>query len=88
VRRQLVQADPDDDQVQQQVRADQEDRKADRLLEALEEDRAQGRNQRERDADLAVPEDLGRERVLSDVRGGVGGREGDRDDEVSRHEAE
>jgi hypothetical protein len=45
-------------------------------------------DQHQRDADLMPVQEPGDQRVLQDMGGGVGGREGDRDDEVGGHETE
>ena len=85
--RDLHESDADHDGVQRQVDADDPDGEADRFLEALEEHRAQPDQQQERERDRVV-DPRGNERVADDVRGGVGGRQRDRDDEVRRGEAE
>jgi hypothetical protein len=68
-----------------QIDGRQPDRDPDRLGEALEEDAAQQRDQHQRDADLVAVQEPGDQRVLQDMGGGVGGREGNRDDEVGGH---
>jgi len=88
VDRDPVQAVADDDGVQEQVHGHEGDRDADGLLEALEEDRPQQGDQHQRDCDLLAVQEMRGEGVLDDVGGGVGGREGDGDDEVGGHEAE
>ena len=60
----------------------------DGLLEALEEDRPQQGDQGQGDGDLVAVEEARGEGVLDDVGGGVGGRQGDGDDEVGGDEPE
>ena len=85
---QVLEGHGDHHEVEGQVDGDQPDGDPDRLGEALEEDPAQQRDQQQRDPDLVTLEDAGDQRILQDVGGGVGRREGDRDDEVGGHEAE
>src|SRR6185436_775113 len=51
---QLVEAAPDDDDVEQQVGSDEHDGEADGLLEPLEEDRPKQRDEYQRDDDAMV----------------------------------
>ncbi len=83
----LGQSGADDHEIEREIGADERDGDADGLAEAFEEDRAEQGDQEQRHDDLVAMEGL-RERVLADVRGGVGGREGDGDDETRGHEAE
>jgi hypothetical protein len=76
------------DEVEGQVSGHQPDRDPDGLGEAPEEHPAQQRDQHQRDRDLVAVQDAGDQRVLQHVGGGVGGREGDGDDEVGGHKAE
>ncbi len=87
----------DDDQIQEEVDGDEQDGDADGLLEPLEKDRPEEGDEDQGDADgphvaFDVPplrlEEMVNERVLDDVRGGVGGRERDGDDEVGGDEPE
>ena len=77
----LRQRGGDDDDVQQEVEPDDADREANRLLEALDEDRREQRQQDECHAQLVL-ERRRKEGIPDDVRGRVGGRERDGDDEV------
>jgi hypothetical protein len=85
---QVLEGHGDDDEVECQVGGDEPDRDPDRFGEPLEEDPAQQCDQHQRDAHLMTVQDVRDERVLQDMGGGVGGREGDGDDEVGGHEAE
>jgi hypothetical protein len=49
---------------------------------------AQQRDQQQRDPDLVAVQDVRDQRVLQDMGGGVGGRQGDGDDEVGGHKTE
>ena len=84
----MLQGHGHDDEVEGQVDGHQADRDPDGLGEPLEEDPAQQRDQHQRDPDLVAVQDVGDQRVLQDMGGRVGGREGDGDDEVGGHEAE
>ena len=88
LRRDVQQPGAGDDQVQQQVDGHQQDGDPDRLAEALQEDRPQDGHQHEGDQHLLPVQDRRGEGVLQDVRRGVGGGEGDGDDEVGGDEAE
>jgi hypothetical protein len=85
---QVLEGHDDHDKVEGQVDGDEPDRDADGLGEALEEDPAQQRDQEQRDRDLLAVQEAGDQGIFQDVGGGVGGREGDGDDEVGGHEAE
>jgi hypothetical protein len=85
---QVLQGHGDHHEVERQVDGDQPDRDPDRLGEALEEDPTQQRDQHQRDADLVAVQEARDQRVLQDMGGGVGRRQGDGDDEVGGHKAE
>ncbi len=84
----VPQAGHHDDRVEREVDADQGDGDADRLQEALEEHRAEQRDQYQGDDHLLVVEGRFQVRVLHEVGGGVGGGQGDGDEEVGGREAE
>ena len=86
MRRDLVEADGHDHEVQQQVSPDDEDRDADRLPKALQKDGAQHPQQQEGYADPLAVQEAWHERVLDDVHGGVRRGEGDRDYPGCGHE--
>jgi hypothetical protein len=75
-------------EIEGEVDGDQPDRDPDRLGEALEEHPAQQCDQEQRHPELVALEEARDQRVLQDMGGGVGGREGDGDDEVGGHKAE
>ncbi len=77
----------DDDDVQREVDGDDRNGEADRLAEPFQEDRTERREQQQRQRH-GVVQPVRRERILDDVRGGVRGRQGDRDDESSCSESE
>ena len=78
----------DHDRVQSQVQHDEHDRDADRLLEPAQEHRAERQDQQHRDRNLRVVQRARHQRVLDRMRGRVRRRQGDRDHEVGRGEAE
>ena len=84
----VLQADHDDHQVERQVDGDQPDGDADRLAESAQEHRGQQRQQDQGDQQVVVAPGFRDERVLHQVRGGVGGRQRHGDQEVGRGEAE
>lgn len=84
----VVQAGDHDDGVEHEVDAHQGDRDADRLQEALEEHRAEQRDEGQGDHHLLVVQRAVEVRVLDEVGRGVGGREGDGDQEVRGREAQ
>ena len=84
----VLQTDGHDDGIQREVGDHEGHGNADRLLEAFQKDSAQDGDEEERDRYLMPFQDRGQERILQHVRGGIGGGEGDRDDEVGGDEAE
>ena len=87
-RRRATSADGDHDDVQREVDADQDDRDADRLAEAPRKTAPSSAISTRVIATSWPCSSAGTKRVLDDVRGGVGGRQGDRDHEVGGDEAE
>ena len=75
------------DDVQREIRTDEEHGEGDRLPESSEKDRAERQEQRQRD-DHRVIEPRRRQRILDQMRRGVGRRQRDRDHEVGGRESE
>ncbi len=84
----VVEAGDDDDHVEREVDGNQDDGQPDRLAEALEEDAAEQGDQHQGDDHLLAGQGAVQVRVLDQVGGGVGGRQGDGDHEVGGREAE
>ena len=80
--------DGDDHRVKRQVDAHQRDGDTDGLLKALEEHRAQQRHQDESRRDRVAGHEAMRIGILDEVGRGVGGGQGDGDDEIGGREAE
>ena len=76
------------DHVQRQVDADDAHGEADRFLEALQEDAPTAATSSTSVSAIGWLNGLRDERVADDVRGRVGGRQRDGDDEVGRGESE
>src|SRR6185369_2321393 len=76
-----------DDGVQGEIGGHENDGDADSFSESLEKDDAEDAQQQKGDKHLAG-EPGGRERVVDEVRGGVGRRQGHGDDEVCGRESE
>ena len=70
----MISADDDDDDVQQQINRDQKDGDSDGFLKTFEKDGAQDGDQKLRHADLVIEEGQVRlnERICDDVSGRVG----------------
>src|SRR5687767_1921960 len=85
--KQFKQSQTDHNHIQHQVDGDKKYRNANRFLKTFEKDPGEKHYQNECHANR-MSEQAGRKRVLDDVCSGVGGRQGDSDDEVRRHEAQ
>ncbi len=85
--RDLEDAPAQHDHVQPEINCHDEDREANGLAEALQEDRRQHRQQEQREQNRMI-HPCRHERIGDDVRGGVGCRERDGDDEVGRRKPE
>jgi hypothetical protein len=84
----LVEANDNDDEVQEQIGPNQEHRDPDGLPKALEEHRTQQRDQEQGYGDLLAMEEVGGQGVCSQMGGGVRVREGYSDYVVGGYEPE
>src|SRR5215217_3815146 len=87
MRRQLVYTETDDDRIQKEVNADQHYRDSDCFFETTQKNYAEDGDECEGYPNL-VPQYLRSEWVLDDVRGRIGSRKRDGDDEIRCHEPE
>ena len=81
------QADSDDDGVEDQVTDHEDNCNADGFVEPLQEDGTENGDQEEGDRYAGLVEVWSQDRIFHQVGGGIGGREGDGDDEVCGSEA-
>ena len=81
------QAHTDDDGVEDQVADHEDNGDPDSLVEPLQEDGAENGDQEDGDRYAGLVEVWGQDRIFHQVGGGIGGREGDGDDEVCGSEA-
>src|ERR1041385_1540167 len=86
MRDKLVQTKRNYDCIQQQIDADEPNSNTNSFLKSAQKNDREDGNQRQGHTDL-VFQYCGRERILNDVSGGVGGGKRDRDNEIRSHES-